>query len=268
MIFLGGAAVVVALIAGLVLRRVARRDIGEPDTVMADLAAQGLTLAILFLAFVLVDAAESYTRASAAATAEADVVDHIYELAEFAPEPQRRQLTAATVCYARAIVHHEWSTMDRGRSAVASGWSTRLRRVFAQMPTDSNLFEMLVKADSQRSQARRDRITEQTTSTPDLVIALMIGSLAVSVGAMAFAIPRRRPGHAATLVAVVLLLVATLLLIEDLERPFTGLASVGPEAIVDAAADDSEDYRVDYPQVPLPCDDTGAILPRSGHAGA
>src|SRR5918997_149879 len=141
MIFLGVAAVMAALIAGLLLRRLAGREIGEPDTTMADLASQGLTLAILFIAFVLVDASASYNRASAAATAEADVVDHMYELAEYAPEPQRRQLAASTVCYARAILHHEWPAMERGRSPVASQWSTRLRRIFAQLPADSSLFE-------------------------------------------------------------------------------------------------------------------------------
>lgn len=261
MMFLGIAAVVVALIAGFVLRRFADREVGEPDTTMADLAAQGLTLAILFIAFVLVDASASYTRASAAATAEADVVDHMYELAEFAPEPQRRQLAAATVCYARAILRHEWTAMDRGRSPVASEWSTRLRRIFAQLPADSSLFELLVAADSQRSHARRERITEQTTSTPDLVLALMVASLVVSVGAMAFAVPRRRQGHASTLVAVTMLLALTILLIEDLERPFTGLASVEPIAITDVAADDSEDYTADYPTVSLPCDETGRALP-------
>lgn len=255
------AVLVAAVVAGLVANRLTRSRVGDQDNGVAitDLAGPALTLAILFLAFVLVESAESFSRAGAAAVAEADVVDHIFELGLYAREPQRQLIAGAVVCYARAIEHHEWSNMDKGRSLIASTWSTRVRSVFAELKADdSTLFEMLVQADKDRSSARRERITEESLDTPAAVSGLTVSALAISLGVFAYAIPRRKnAGQIGTLIAVTLLLSGSLLLIHDLKHPFSGFTAIAPVAIQDAGIDDAEDYFGDYPDKPLPCDDTG-----------
>jgi hypothetical protein len=112
------AAAVCALALGLffnwLLKR--RRHLepgGEPITT-SDLTSPMETLAVLLLAFVLVVAAESYSAADEAVRSEAVVVEHLFEYAEFAPEPAAQTLQGVTVCYTRAVLAHEWAQMEEG----------------------------------------------------------------------------------------------------------------------------------------------------------
>jgi hypothetical protein len=261
---IGVVAVTIAVVLGVALNRLTRRRTSDPDVgpTITDIASQALALAVLFLAFVLVDSSASYSRAAQAAVAEADVVDHMFELAAYSPEPQRQRIEGAVVCYARAILAYEWDQMDRGRSPVASVWSTRIRDTFAQIKeVDSGVFQMLVDADRARSTARRDRIVEETSSTPTTVTALMIITLALSLGAFAFGLPRRNNrGHVVVLAAVTLVLCGALLLIHDLEHPFSGPTHIAATAMRDTAADDAEDYLGTYPAASLRCDHNGKAL--------
>jgi len=148
------AAIVAAVVVGLIANRRLRPRLlpDEQDSMsLSDVINQALTLAVVFLAFVLVGNSESYDRARQAAVAEAGVVDHVFELAEYAPEPQRRQIQGAMVCYARAVVAYEWPHMDLGRSKIASMWSIRVRDNFRSIERSDSLFQLIDEADQQRS---------------------------------------------------------------------------------------------------------------------
>lgn len=257
-----GASLAVGLVANHRLRdRLLTSD--DPGPSVADVIGQALTLAVLFLAFVLVGASDSYSRAETAAGAEADVVDHMFELANYGPDPQRQDIQAGLVCYTRAIVAYEWKNMGRGRAPEASHWSTGIRDSFAQLgrvddERSQTLFSMLVDADRDRSTARRERINEATNTTPAAVYAIVLVTVAVSICAFAFAIPRRRNrAHVATLLILSLLLLSTLVLVRELELPFNGLARIGPSAMLDTAGDIGADYADAYGPAGLPCDRTG-----------
>lgn len=60
------------------------------------------------------------------------------------------------------------------------------------------------------------------------------------------------------------LLGATLLLVRDLEKPFSGPTAIRPVAMLDTAQDDTEDYLATYPRVPLPCDTGGNAVRPTG----
>ncbi|MFJ7155520.1 hypothetical protein ACIQUQ_11330 [Streptomyces sp. NPDC101118] len=259
----------VALVGGLLANHLRRRrhvnadgeDDGEEASV-SDLISPLETLAVLLVAFVIVVAAESYGAAGTAVGAEAHRVDQLYEVADYAPEPQREGLQGAAVCYARAIITYEWPTMDGNgvKAPQASVWSGEFRRQFKALAQkgDDTSFPLLVEADDQRSVARQTRLSEAAPAIPSVVYWFMVLSLAATVGAFAFGLPRKRgPAHLALLVVLAALFTGSLLLIEDIDRPFSGSIRITSEAMADTAGDITEDFAEDHPGRPLPCDENG-----------
>lgn len=256
------AVVIGALIIGLIANRLYRRRLlgdNEEGPSMSDVLTQALTLAILFMAFILVESSVSFANARGAAIAEADAVDTLYETAGYAAEPNRQNISGKVVCYARAIVAHEWDHMDQGRAPEASVWSSGLRREFkAVYDADEGIFGDLVAADNSRSTSRRERLQVAVPKTPMPVYILILTTVGLSVAGFVFALSTRR--HRAQTVAVVvlaLLLTASLLLIRDLERPFDGLSKVTSTEMIDTRDDITQDFIDDYGADKLPCDDTG-----------
>ncbi|MFD7263280.1 hypothetical protein [Streptomyces sp. NPDC059874] len=257
------AAVAVALAVGLIANRYRRRrppKDGEESSV-SDLISPLETLAVLLVAFVLVVAAESYGAASQAAGAEAHRVDQLYEVADYAPEPQRELIHADAVCYARAILTYEWPQMDsNGRKAPeASVWSSDFRRHFKELAhKGANTFELLVDADDQRSVARQARLSEATPAIPPIVYWFMVIALAATIGAFAFGLPLKRgSSHIVLLSVLAVLFTGSLLLIADIDRPFSGQIRISSEAMADTVGDIGEDFAADHPGRPLPCDARG-----------
>ncbi|MFD5327980.1 hypothetical protein [Streptomyces sp. NPDC127092] len=257
-----------ALAAGLFANHLRRRrakpegDGDGEESSVSDLISPLETLAVLLVAFVIVVAAESYGAAGTAVGAEAHRVDQLYEVADYAPEEQREGVQADAVCYARAIMTYEWPKMtDAGEKAPeASVWSSDFRRHFkALAQQDNNTFELLVKADDERSVARQTRLSEAMPAIPTVVYWFMVVSLAATIGAFAFGLPRRRgPSHYVLLVVLAGLFTGALLLIEDIDKPFSGQIRITNEAMSETAADIAEDFATDHPGRPLPCDGTGA----------
>ena len=256
--------IVLALVAGLLCNRLLRRRGDNEDTPsITDLISPLETLAVLILAFVLVGAAESYSEAEDAAAAEASTVDHLFETAEYAPLQYREPIQAATVCYARAVHHHSWSAMRNGNgAAVASVWTTDLRTHFTKMvadpTTDDTVFEILVATDNERSEARQSRINESTPAIPDIVYWFMALTLAVTVAAYAYSVRMGvRHGHTVGVVVLTVLFVASLLLIADVDSPFSGPIRIEPTSMIFTEQDITEDFDAEYGLAQLPCDDNG-----------
>lgn len=257
------AALVLGLAANWLLKRRKNVETGEPIQV-SDLVSPMETLAVLLLAFVLVLAAESFNVADDAVRAEAGVVDHFFEVSEFAPPAATQQLQGATVCYARAVLAHEWPSMvaGAGTSSVPSTWSTQFRAVFKQLGADSPVFETLVNADKERSDARSQRVSQSVPAVPDILYWFMLLALAVTVGTFAFSLPAgRKRLEVATLVLLTALFTLSLILIRDVDRPFGGAISVSAEAMRDTESDIAEDFIDVYGQNALPCNDKGEKTP-------
>ncbi|MFH8254100.1 bestrophin-like domain [Streptomyces roseolus] len=256
------AALAVGLFANQVRRRRRAADGGDGEEAsVSDLVSPLETLAVLLVAFVIVLAAESYGAASTAVEAEAGRVDQLYEVADYAPEPQRERLQAAAVCYARAIQAVEWPLMADGgeKSPVASVWSSDFRTHFKELAhRDDPTFALLVDADDDRSKARQTRISEATPAIPPSVYWFMVVALAATVGAFAFGLPRDRgPSHLTLLCVLAVLFTGSLLLIEDIDTPFSGQIKITSETMAQTAEDISEDYTTDHPDHTLPCDANG-----------
>lgn len=254
-----------ALVAGFLVNRFLRtRLMGEDaDGLSArDFLDPLLTLAVLILAFVMVMAAESYNSAESSARAEAGMVDHLFEVSAFAPAAQRQKLQADIVCYTRAVHAREWPGMVRGEGSKApSVWTTDLRRQLEALDTKDPVFEILVAADHDRSKSRQNRIAEATPAVTPAFYWFMLISLALTVLALSFCLPRKKAGaEIAMLVILTSLLTASLLIIHDIDRPYDGLIAIQPTAIDDTKADVTEDYLAAYTPGTLPCSPTGERL--------
>ncbi|MFE1777033.1 hypothetical protein [Streptomyces sp. NPDC059008] len=253
--------VAAALVLGLAANRLLRRRLpGEEAEAlsMRDLVEPLQTLAVLVLAFVLVMAAESYSKAEDAARVEAAAVDNLYEVADYAGPQTRQQIQAHVVCYARAVLRSEWPSMVEGeRSSAPSVWANSFRTDFKAMSQDPR-FDMIVDADQKRHEGRYDRLAQSTPAIPGVIFWFMLITLAVTVIALAFTLPVKRRGtEITTLVILTALLTASLLIIYDVDRPFGGLVSISPTEMTITQQDIDHDYADTYGKSKLPCDAQG-----------
>ncbi|WP_327072099.1 DUF4239 domain-containing protein [Kitasatospora purpeofusca] len=247
-----------ALVAGFLTNRFLRSRLMGADA--EGVSARGLldpllTLAVLVLAFVMVMAAESFGSAEKSARTEAGMVDHLFEVAEYAPAAQRQAIQADIVCYTRAVHAVEWPAMVRGQGSTApSVWTTDLRQHLKEMNPNDAVFEILVDADRERSEARQNRIAEATPAVPPAFSWFMLISLAVTLAALAFCLPRKRRGAEIMMLLVLTgLLTGSLLIIRDIDRPYDGLIAIQPTAIDGTNTDVTEDYIAAYGPASLPC---------------
>ncbi|MDN3292823.1 hypothetical protein QWM81_01935 [Streptomyces ficellus] len=257
-----------ALVAGVVGHWVlrGRLEAGEtPALTVRDFVLPLQTLTVFVLAFVLVTASTSNGKADEAARNEAGLVDHMFEVAEYAPAAQRQRLQGDVVCYARAVRAYEWPAMAHGQGAKEpSVWTTDFRAGMQQMGADAAAFGMLVSTDKERSQARQTRIAESTPAIPDAVYWLMLAALAFLVVTLGLCLPRTNTALVTGgLVVLTALLTTVLLVIRDIERPFSGVIRVSPTAMKGTETDIADDYTAAYGSGRLPCDRDGARLSTS-----
>lgn len=253
--------IAIAFIVGMAVNRLLRhRLLGEGAEAMTvrDLVEPLQTLAVLLLAFVLVIAADSFSMAEEASRSEAGAVEHIYEVAEFAPPEPRQRLQGDAVCYARSVVADEWLTMrDGNASRVADGWSNDFLEALKPI-AGSPEFEMILDADDKRAEARGERLSQSTPAIPDAMYWFMMATLAITVIAVAFCLPSRR-GRAemVTLAIFTALLTGSLLLISDVDRPFRGVIKVDAAPMTQTETHIFKDYAAAYEKEKLPCDAKG-----------
>lgn len=221
------------------------------------------TVGVFFLALVLFGAAGSFTETGKLIKQEAAVMDNLYEAAEYVPDESIRQrFHAATVCYALAVAGPEWVALGKGEtSTVPSNWTGTgefgIRKALLDLTPAGQGFSLVLAQDQKRGDLRSDRVAKLTPSTPDLIFWFLIVLIAISMGGVAFSIPRERnTPQIASLAIVLIVYTALMATVYTLDRPFSGLLSVAPTAMKSTAADIEADYKDEHRQ-PLPCDAQG-----------
>src|SRR5881392_1804278 len=121
----------------------------------------GTAFAVL-LAFVVLEAFDSFNNAKTGAEQEATTVVELSRTAEFFPPAQRDPLEGVLICYGRAVIHDEWPAMKLGeRSPVVQIWVNRfqggLKQLHPQTPAEQSAFLQLLQQQDQRTDARRAR---------------------------------------------------------------------------------------------------------------
>src|SRR5262245_24131314 len=126
-LIVGGAA---AIAVGIMyaIRRHSRVDYFfiEVERGAGTFAFLGTAFAVL-LAFVVLEAFQSFNDAKTGAEEEATTVVQMSRTAHFFAAAERAQLEGSLICYGRAVIHEEWPAMKHGaRSPIVQGWVARL----------------------------------------------------------------------------------------------------------------------------------------------
>ena len=223
-----------------------------------------ITLAVFLSALVVAQASQTYQRASSAASAEAQSVALMFENAGMLPNGQGREIQADATCYARAVQKLEWPAMEQQqKSEVASYWALQFNEdIPAILSGPGAIVGQVVGLNRSQSEARAARLHEASPHLPILTLALMITALVgVVLLVSSFATPdMRRRVLLSLALCVALLLGGVLVLVEQLEEPFSGVIQVDPTAITKVAKDNTRLYELTYPGQPLPCDAQGRPL--------
>jgi uncharacterized membrane protein (DUF485 family) len=239
----------------------------EPTEGASTTAVLGSTalLSAFIVALVLSNTAGTYAAASRASKQEADVVDNLYEAAEYVDQPHRQGLQAAAVCYARAVINFEWPELANGeRSTVPNNWTGTgphgIRRTLIQMGTSAKGFSLVQSADQRRGELRNERVVQAGPSVHPVLYWLMVILIAISLGSLAYSIPRaKNVGQLIALAVVAFLFIAAVLLLRNLDRPFSSVLAQKPTDMRTTAQDIGEDFVDAYGNT-LPCDDRGQPL--------
>ncbi|MEV2255580.1 DUF4239 domain-containing protein [Streptomyces sp. NPDC050147] len=258
-----------AVLAGVFGRRLLRRQLESletPTLTVRDFVLPLQALTVFVLAFVLVMASNSNGRAEEAVRKEAKALDHMYEVADFAPAPQRQRLQADVICYVRSVRSSEWPAMAHGHGSTGpSTWTSDFHAALQDMGTDAAPFTMLLASDKERDQYRQTRVAESTPTIPSTVYWVMLAALAVLVVVLGLCLPQTKSATVtATLIVTTALLTSVLLVIRDVERPFSGMIQISSGAMTAVDDDLTKNYTATHGDHRMPCDEQGN-RPRATH---
>ena len=234
------AVVAVAVAAMLVVRRRAPEGSyfsdGDRASGVFGVLATGFSLLlglIVFLAFT------SYDDSKTGAEAEALAVIQQFETAQFLPDAARGQLGGELICYGRSVVGQEWPRMQAGsETGAVNPWGLALFRTMqAVQPAtaaEQSAYDKWLDLTSTREEARRDRVhaSEGVIPTPLWRVLFFVAAIIV-VYMLLFADRGERAVVQGVLMgSVVAVMVATLLLIGVLDRPYrSGPGELRPVAM-------------------------------------
>src|SRR5262245_16924235 len=223
----------------------------------------GTAFAVL-LAFVVLEAFQSFNDAKTGAEEDAISVVQLSRTADFFPRAERNPIEGSLICYGRAVIHEEWPAMKHGqRSQTVQGWVNRLEgglhHVHPAGPAQEAAFLQLLQQEDKRTDARRARLSEANRELPAPVWFILIMGALVTVGfALLFADRRESFIVQASLIAAIAGLVsAGLLLVWFLDHPYQNQSgSIKPDEM------ESQLLIVESEQVGAPqfCDSEGRPL--------
>lgn len=241
-IYLFGAlwVVVAGAAAGALAYYLRRRSEREGRAENNESAGQVFTIVgglhAVLVAFVLIGLFDAVDTARNNSYQEADSLVAMTWAGDSLPQPQAGQIQTLATAYANSVVEQEWPQMTQGKTVDDSAWATlnELKGVIASAPTTSG-WQTDRKTEAANQlwnvyQDRQTRLNEADEGVSAVIwFALAVGSL-LSVGLpMLFGGPKE---HAHVMIIATLAGTLALLIfaIYQLQNPFAGGASIGPEA--------------------------------------
>jgi hypothetical protein len=226
-LIVGGAAAI-AIGVMYVIRRRARVDhfFIEVERGAGTFAFIGTAYAVL-LAFVVLEAFQSFNDAKTGAEEEATTIVQLSRTAGFFPPAERAPIEGSLICYGRAVIHEEWPAMKHeARSPIVQGWVARLedglQRLHPDTPKQQAAFLQLLEQQDKRTDARRARLTEANRALPAPVWFILGLGAFVTIGFAMFFVDRREHFivQGSLIGAITALVVSGLLLIWFLDHPY------------------------------------------------
>jgi hypothetical protein len=227
--------------------------------VAGELAVPLVSIAVLLLVFVLVQTYASWANVGRAENDEATATLLLFREADLVRDARlRERIHKQVVCYATSVIEQEWPAMGDGRvSNVPTYWGALIRGAGVQLVRDNEELtagEQLVKRDGERAAARQKRLGEARPTVPDALAWLMLAAVAIVLALMATAtmFSVERAVHIAIVVATAIVFAFTLILIRDLDQPYSGPLRRDPTQTAFVRDQIKAELRG-----PLPCDAQG-----------
>lgn len=239
LLIVGGSVLLAMATTYLVRRWVTEKEHIQNNEVAGFLfAAVGVVYGVL-LAFMVLVVWQSVEDAQVTVEQEANVLVNVYRLGQELPEPYGGQIKAYAIEYAQNVINDEWLDMSYGtesipvRDTIEKMWTVH-RAIDAAKLTITGHEGQLFDSLEALGDLRRIRLLESRQELPTLMWVLLIGGALVTMGFTLFLrAPNLRPhllmaGLFAGLLAFVLVLVI------ELDNPFTGDVRIQPVAFQQA----------------------------------
>jgi Protein of unknown function (DUF4239) len=187
----------------------------------------GTAFAVL-LAFVVLEAYQSYNDAKSGAEEEAEAVLQLSRTAEAFGSDNHARLEGLLVCYGRAVIHDAWPEMENeDDSTLVNDWGTRFRQEALTLPVNTVIevesFRQLLTEQDSRIEGRRTRLAEAVRVVPfPLWVVLLLGA-SLTIGWVILSAGRQGSFlvQAAVVASVAAMVTAALLLVYFLDHPFS-----------------------------------------------
>ncbi|WP_037608376.1 bestrophin-like domain [Streptacidiphilus rugosus] len=197
-------------------------------------AAVGVMYAVL-LAFVVIAVWQNLDSARQTTFKEADALAGVYWISREMPLPVGAELEHNALEYAHTVQDTEWPLMAEHRSSPQATQLVYAMRseVFGYTPADSRqqvLYEHAVAHVEELASERRERLTEVGDSVPSILWVALIAGALLTVGFTYLFGLSNTLAHGLMVLTLTALVVVSLLLIKEMDFPFTGVTHVEPTA--------------------------------------
>jgi len=232
----GFVALSLAVLAG-VRSRVPLEQLKEQHDVAAACFAVIGGLYGIVLAFVLVSSWERFEQARARAEVEADALSDLYRHSVALPAPTSDVLRGLTIAYARSVIDDEWRTMSDGKPSekTAALYDDMWSLVLATPSGDAKqlvVFQNTLGKMDDFSDARRDRLLYARVGLPAIVWTFLLASGVVTIAFSYFFGLRQIASQMLMTAALAATIGAALVLIAEMQTPFTGSVRLPPYGFI------------------------------------
>jgi len=197
-------------------------------------AVIGVAYAVL-LGLVVVAAWNTLDEAQANTYTESNALFELYWYGHSLPPPLHDQVEHLVEEYATVVIHDEWPLLSHQQSS-SRAWDivTQLKDlVMAQDPTGPAAvarYQQALEGAADLGDARRERIEQAAEGIPaPLWSALLLGAV-ITIGFAFFFGMKSTVAHAFVMFSLTLIVVCLLMVVYELDYPFTGVVAVTPEA--------------------------------------
>ena len=201
-------------------------------------AVVGIVYAVL-LALLVIAVWEQYQGANETVESEANGVAEVAWLAHRLPDPERHELQEDARSYAHEVVDEEWPLMEQGLEGVQSlpeGWDliddmrATLQEFEPRTVAEQELYAEGLDRISRFGDARRMRIVAAQEGIPGVLWVVLVFGAVVTVGFTYLFGMRNSWAHRLMVMALTAVITLVLFTIGVMEDPFSGGASLEPEA--------------------------------------
>jgi len=205
-------------------------DFGAVDALIG--IVYGILLAILVLF-----ASQHYTAAVTDSNNEATALNDMYKAAGALPAPQSERLRHDIVCYARETIDLEWPILRRSKGNGSSVVFARTRQLGTivqnaaqNKPTNLTIAD-LFNAYLERGTARQLMLEDSRPELPTPLWLVVLLGIGIVVFLLSLRYWENRAHLVAALAASLLLLLAMVGAIAELDRPFASVIGLQPRAM-------------------------------------